>query len=85
MRSLLMRTSGTLMFIVITFGALAQDNKKPDSGSDASAVMARPALTGKERLGPKWQDEQRIDNCHVPVDKRGNKPRPSSCPHDPSS
>ena len=36
-------------------------------------------LTSKERLGPKWSDEQRIDNCNVPVDKRGIKPRPSAC------
>jgi hypothetical protein len=27
-------------------------------------------LTGKEPLGRKWMDEQRIDNCNVPVDKR---------------
>jgi hypothetical protein len=38
-------------------------------------------LTGKERLGKKWMDEQRIDNCKVPIDKRGTKPRPSICPH----
>jgi hypothetical protein len=24
-------------------------------------------------------DEQRIDNCNVPMDKRGTKPRPSTC------
>jgi hypothetical protein len=36
-------------------------------------------LTGKERLGRKWTDEQRIDNCNVPVDKRGTKPRPDTC------
>jgi hypothetical protein len=41
-------------------------------------------LTGKERLGRKWMDEQRIDNCIVPVDKRGAKPRPSTCPHAPT-
>jgi hypothetical protein len=41
------------------------------------------ALTGKERLGRKWMDEQRIDNCNVPVDKRGSRPRPSVCPHVP--
>jgi len=28
-------------------------------------------------------DEQRIDNCNVPPDKRGTKPRPSVCPHVP--
>ena len=32
-------------------------------------------LTGKERLGNKWMDEQRVDNCKVPIDKRGTKPR----------
>jgi hypothetical protein len=30
-------------------------------------------------LGKKWMDEQRIDNCKVPIDKRGTKPRPSTC------
>jgi ribosomal protein L27 len=38
------------------------------------------SLTGKERLGEKWMDEQRIDNCNVPIDKRGTKPRPNTCP-----
>ncbi|WP_407151305.1 hypothetical protein [Bradyrhizobium sp. ORS 86] len=42
-------------------------------------------LTGKERLGRKWTDEQRIDNCNVPPDKRGTKPRPTACRHAPSS
>ena len=60
----------------------------------ARAESARPVvatgptpgvLTGKERLGPKWTDEQRIDNCKVPVDKRGNKPRPSICTNAPPS
>ena len=40
---------------------------------------APKVLTGKERLGPKWTDEQRIDNCNVPVEKRGTKPRSSAC------
>jgi hypothetical protein len=42
-------------------------------------------LTGKERLGRKWMDEQRIDNCNVPIDKRGSRPRPSACTHVPIS
>jgi len=58
----------------------------------ASAEDARPnamtnmpsSLTGKERLGRKWMDEQRIDNCNVPVDKRGTRPRPSACTHVPT-
>jgi hypothetical protein len=61
--------------------AWAEDRK---SGGGPSAPSRR-VLTGKERLGPKWTDEQRIDNCHVPIDKRGTKPRPSTCPGAPSS
>ena len=45
---------------------------------------ATGTLTGKERLGKKWMDEQRIDNCNVPPDKRGARPRPVACPHVPS-
>jgi hypothetical protein len=37
-------------------------------------------VTGKERLGEKWTGEQRLDNCNVPIDKRGSKPRPDACP-----
>jgi hypothetical protein len=40
-------------------------------------------LTGKERLGEKWKDEQRTDNCKVPVDKQGPKPRPEGCSDQP--
>jgi hypothetical protein len=35
------------------------------------------SLTGKERLGRKWMDEQRIDNCNVPIDKRGASRAPA--------
>jgi hypothetical protein len=29
-------------------------------------------------------DEQRIDNCNVPIDKRGMRSRPGTCPHLPA-
>ena len=32
--------------------------------------------TAKERSSRKWLDEQRIDNCGVPVELRGATPRP---------
>jgi hypothetical protein len=51
------------------------------SASGQDGQPAAPPLTGKERLGGKWTDEQRIDNCKVPVDKRGTKPRPTTCAH----
>jgi len=34
------------------------------------------ALTLKERLSDKASDEQRIDNCRVPLERRGARPRP---------
>jgi hypothetical protein len=43
---------------------------------------AAPVRTGKERLGNKWSDEQRVDNCKVPPDKRGTRARPNACPWD---
>ncbi len=39
----------------------------------------KAVLTGKERLGGKASDEQRIDNCKVPPALRGSKPRPDTC------
>ena len=65
--------------------AFAQD-RQPDQPAP-NATTAPPAggpLTGKERMGRKWMDEQRIDNCNVPIDKRGSRPRSSACPHIPS-
>jgi hypothetical protein len=36
-------------------------------------------LTLKERLGAKWKDDQRVDNCKVAPEQRGSKPRPDRC------
>jgi hypothetical protein len=74
------RRGRALALIAFTSCAQAQDKTH-----DFAAEAHRPTLTGKERLGPKWTDEQRIDNCRVPIDKRGSKPRPSTCPNSPSS
>ncbi len=35
--------------------------------------------TAKEKLGSKASDNQRVNNCKVPVEKRGPKPRPDKC------
>jgi hypothetical protein len=59
--------------------------RDPAPKSEPFPAPNSPAqLTGKERLGRKWMDEQRIDNCNVPIDKRGTKPRSSSCHHVPT-
>jgi hypothetical protein len=63
--------------------AFAQD-RQPDQTAPNAATANGPSLTGKERMGRKWMDEQRIDNCNVPIDKRGSRPRSSACSHIPS-
>ena len=50
--------------------------------ADDEATHAQPIRTAKERLGSKASDEQRVDNCKVPLDLRGPKPRPDECRSD---
>ena len=69
------------VIIAIASGAWAQPRSpstapEPDDRASPQMDLAERLLTGKERLGKKWADEQRTDNCHVPPDKRGAKPRP---------
>ena len=42
-------------------------------------IRAGPTRTAKERLGGKASDEQRVDNCKVPPQQHGPKPRPDEC------
>ena len=78
-----------LVAIVVFTGALAPlelyaqaETQVDPSWKKAAADGAR--LTGKERLGEKWKDEQRVDNCKVPTEKRGERPRTDSCARTPS-
>ncbi|HEY1258739.1 MAG TPA: hypothetical protein VGF34_05765 [Stellaceae bacterium] len=48
----------------------------------SSAAVAQDALTLKERLSDKASDAQRVNNCHVPPDRRGPVQRPG-CPPKP--
>ena len=65
-----------------TAWAQAPADSRPAAPAPASSTppsVPPEPLTAKERLGAKWMDEQRVDNCKVPVDKRGAKPRPDAC------
>jgi len=44
----------------------------------AAPALAQEAQTLKERLSDKASDAQRVDNCHVPPERRGTLPR-SDC------
>jgi hypothetical protein len=73
-----------LVFAIFgTMDGLAQ-GPTPSNGGSTMAPNATNPLTGKERLGRKWMDEQPIDNCKVPADKQGGRPRSSECPHVPT-
>jgi hypothetical protein len=74
--------SGTLsVFFAI---CLALPANAEDSVGQQAPNPTGPTMTGKERLSTKWMDEQRVDNCKVPIDKRGTKPRPDFCPQAPT-
>jgi hypothetical protein len=82
MRPSICGTAGAFLVICLALPAAdAQDSTR--LGPPTPTASSPAALTGKERLGRKWMDEQRIDNCNVPIDKRGSRPRPSVCPHVP--
>jgi hypothetical protein len=77
-------TPAIAILIIVTALAPAAAQTGPADDANHRAATAAPAggavrLTGKERLGEKWRDEQRIDNCKVAADKRGSRPRPDSC------
>jgi hypothetical protein len=96
MWSTLGRRLALIVAIVITVSPPVFAQEQPATGDRAtgpSAATSMPStlpssppevLTGKERLGEKWKDEQRMDNCRVPLDKRGPKPRPDACPSAPA-
>jgi hypothetical protein len=54
--------------------------------ADTSLTKPQPAQTtvktGKERLGDKASDEQRVDDCKVPPQRRGRRIRPDACQSD---
>jgi hypothetical protein len=49
-----------------------------------SPTLAAGTRTSKERLSDKASDEQRVDNCRVPIERRGRTPRPD-CRKDPDA
>ena len=51
--------------------------------AEPSAAPTPPVAlkTGKERLGEKATDEQRMDDCNVPSGRR-TRARPTACPWD---
>ncbi len=72
-----LRCAFAILALLNASAAFAQQQAVAPAGGKPGPVS--DGLTGKERLGKKWTDEQRIDNCRVPPDLRGAKPRPDKC------
>ncbi|KRR17020.1 hypothetical protein [Bradyrhizobium retamae] len=75
-----------LFALCFASGVFAQETQPGQTAPNAETALPADgsSLTGKERLGKKWMDEQRIDNCNVPIDKRGSKLRSMTCPRVPA-
>ena len=69
---------GVAIALSLQVGLVSADGSANKEG-EARQVQAEPTRTGKERLGGKASDEQRVDNCKVPLDLRGPIPRPDNC------
>ena len=69
---------GAAMALSLQAGLVAAGESANKEG-EARQVQSGPTRTGKERLGGKASDEQRVDNCKVPLDLRGPTPRPDNC------
>lgn len=71
-------------FILILYAACAQAQAvgtlpNRDPASRASADGAGETRSAKERLSDKASDEQRVNDCKVPADRRGTRTRPQEC------
>jgi hypothetical protein len=69
----LRRRAGLLIVAWAALGFFAP-GARADEASHVQSIR-----TANERLGGKASDEQRVDNCKVPLDQRGSKPRPDDC------
>ena len=66
--------------VVLVTAAGAATSQTADAAAPVDTAASEPK-TLKERLGDKASDDQRVDNCKVPVAERGSKLRPDDCLH----
>jgi hypothetical protein len=66
--------AGAVVLLTLAGAALAEEMKPPP------AAPKTEGETLKERLSDKASDQQRVDDCHVPLERRGPEKRPDNCP-----
>lgn len=61
----------TTLLLIISFAVISDEK---------ATSQIRPKLkTAKERLSTKASDQQRVNNCKVPIEQWGDKKRPGNC------
>ena len=73
----------SIILLAVAAGWSSIASSSISAGDLQSRYLAQanpPAKTGKERLSGKAADRQRVNDCKVPLDKRGDKKRPAACP-----
>lgn len=68
-----------LTILIVTSAALLG---AVHGGAAADTPSAKQRETLKERLSDKASDEQRVNDCKVPPERRSAKSRPVDCPRD---
>ena len=69
-----------LVSLIVPATLRAEDGPNPPALSPS-----RAGETLKERLSDKASDDQRVNNCKVPLNRRGAKIRPDTCSGDAAS
>ena len=75
MRPILPAAAALLVASLPIAAAEARERPPPQP----QAIPAPTPKTAKERLGGKGTDEQRVDDCKAPPERR-TRPRPAACP-----
>jgi hypothetical protein len=65
---MMIRSIAMVVTLLLMFAGTAAAATPEPGGDEAKSL--------KERLSDKASDEQRVNNCRVPLDRRGTKPRP---------
>jgi hypothetical protein len=73
--------NGLVAMVGMIISAFSSADAEDAAPAPQALATMRPQ-TLKERLGDKASDEQRVDNCKVPVERRGSKVRPDACEHE---
>jgi hypothetical protein len=73
--------SGSLLRALLVAGALVSAGGLHAATSSSPSPPRDPSkLTLKERSGGKAMDEQRVNDCKVPYEQRGDHRRSPDCP-----